>query len=118
MATAQYRINGYPIKRPSKFKIERYNITNMDRLANGLMVGDLIAKKRKFYFTYEAITARELNHILNLIWHTDSLFYSFTYVENNVEKIVTVYSGSIPQELFMTGSDWVWKNVQFDLIEQ
>ena len=56
---ANFSVNGIAIKNPSKFKIERYNITNMERLADATMVGDLIAKKRKFYFTYDAISGDE-----------------------------------------------------------
>lgn len=113
-----FRINGVRIKRPSDFKIERYNVTNLDRLANAKMVGDLIAKKRKFYFTYAAITAKDLNLILDTIWETTDLFYTLSYVENNVTKTARVYSGSIPTELHSTGENWTWKNVTFDLIEQ
>ena len=115
---AMYKINGTAIKRPSSFKIERYNVTNLERLANAEMCGDLIAKKRKFYFTYDAIQSTELNTILDLIWETNSIFFDLTYVENNVEKTARVYSGSIPTDLYRTGSKWVWKNVTFNLIEK
>lgn len=92
----------------------------MERLANASMVGDLIAKKRKFYFTYEAITASELNTILNAIWETNNLFMSLYYVESGVQKHATVYVGSIPTELHKASvtPEWVWKNVTFDLIEK
>lgn len=115
---ASYKINGTPIKRPSSFKKERYNVTNMERLANAEMCGDLIAKKRKYYFKYDAIQATDLDIILDLIWETDSIFFDFTYVENNEEKTVRVYAGSIPSELHRCGSNWVWKNVTFNLIEK
>lgn len=115
---AEYKINGTLIKCPSSFKIERYNVTNMERLANAEMCGDLIAKKRKFYFTYDAIQSTELNNILNIIWETDDIFFNLSYVENNEEKTARVYSGSIPSDLYRTGSKWVWKNVTFDLIEK
>lgn len=113
-----YKINGTRIKRPSGFKIERYNVTNLQRLANADMSGDLIAKKRKFYFTYDAISAKDLNTILNAIWETESLFFTLSYVENNIEKKAIVYSGSIPSDLYRTGDNWVWKNVTFNLIEK
>lgn len=115
---AEFKINGTLIKRPSKFKIERYNVTNLQRLANASMSGELIAKKRKFYFTYDAITSDELNTILDAIWETTSIFYTLKYVENNQSKSATVYVGSIPTELHRTGDKWVWKNVTFDLIEK
>lgn len=118
MSKMNFTIDGKTIKRPSNFKIERYNVTNLQRLANAEMCGDLIAKKRKFYFTYEAITAEDLNKILDIIWETDSIFFTLEYVENNTTKTARVYSGSIPSELYRTGGNWVWKGVTFDLIEK
>lgn len=116
---ANFKINGRWIKNPSTFKIERYNVTNMERLANADMVGDLIAKKLKFYFTYDAITASELDNILEAIWGTNSIFYTLQYVENGVTKSAIVYAGSIPTELHSAKSkEWVWKNVSFNLIQK
>lgn len=116
---AHFKINTVPIKDPSTFRIERYNITTLNRLAAAKMVGDLVAKKRKFHFGYDCITATELNHILDLIWNTNSLFYRLDYEEDNVWKNAIVYSGDIPSELHSArSSEWVWKNVNFDLIEQ
>ena len=116
---ANFTLNGRGIKNPSSFKIERYNVTNLERLADATMVGDLIAKKRKFYFTYDAIKGGDLDNILEVIWETNELFFKLGYMENGVKKTATVYSGSIPTELHSAKStDWVWKNVTFDLIER
>ena len=117
---ANFTIGGVAIKNPSAFKIERYNVTNMERLADAKMVGDLIAKKRKFYFTYDAISGYDLDVILEAIWETNELFFTLEYVENGVSKSAVVYAGSIPTELHKAGrtSNWVWKNVTFNLIEQ
>lgn len=117
---ANFQINGVDIKNPSEFKIERYNVTNMERLADAKMVGDLIAKKRKFYFTYEAISGFDLDKILELVWETNELFFPLAYLENGVSKTATVYVGSIPTELHRAGrtTNWVWRNVTFNLIEQ
>ena len=116
---AKFTLNGRGIKNPSAFKIERYNVTNLERLADATMVGDLIAKKRKFYFTYDAIKGGDLDNILEAIWETNELFFKLGYMENGVKKTATVYSGSIPTELHSAKStDWVWKNVTFDLIER
>lgn len=117
---AFFEIRGTAIKNPSTFKIERYNVTNMERLADATMAGDLIAKKRKFYFTYAAISGNDLDWILDLIWESDGLFFPLKYLENGVSKTVTVYVGSIPTELHRAGqtTNWVWKNVNFNLIEQ
>ena len=115
-----FTVNGRAIKNPSSFKIERYNVTNMERLADAKMVGDLIAKKRKFYFTYDAISGDDLDNILEAIWETKSLFFQLKYKENGRSKSATVYVGSIPTELHKAGetSNSVWRNVTFNLIEQ
>lgn len=117
---ANFTVNGRAIKNPSTFKIERYNVTNMERLADASMVGELIAKKRKFYFTYDAITGEDLDTLLETIWETDTLFFPLEYLENGVSKSATVYVGSIPTELHKAGNttNWVWKNVTFNLIEK
>lgn len=117
---ANFIVNGTGIKNPSSFKIERYNVTNMERLADAKMVGDLIAKKHKFYFTYDAISSYELDAILEAIWETDDLFFPLVYTENGVQKTATVYVGSIPTDLHKAGktTNWVWKGVSFNLIEQ
>lgn len=116
---ANFTVNGRAIKNPSTFKIERYNVTNMERLANADMVGDLIAKKLKFYFTYDAITASELDNILEAIWETNKIFYTLKYTYQGKQYTATVYSGSIPSELHSAKSkEWVWKNVTFNLIEK
>ena len=71
----QYTLNGTPIKRPSTFKIEKYKITNANRLANGDMVADVLSRKRKFYFTYNAISSSELDKILDILWENDEYFF-------------------------------------------
>ena len=113
------RINGITIKNPSTFKIERYNVTTMERLSNATMVGDLVAKKLKFYFTYDVLTAQELDTILQAIWDSSGLFFPFQYSDHGISKITMVYVGSIPSELhYMSDKNTVWKNVSFNLIER
>lgn len=118
MASNKFKIGSTFFKSPTTFKIERYNVSTMERLANADMVGDLVAKKRKFYFTYEAITGTDLDIILNAIWETSALFFTLTYPENGATKTAVVYVGSIPTELHFASANWVWKGVQFNLIEK
>jgi hypothetical protein len=114
-----YSLNGVTIKRPSNFKIERFNITKATRLASGLMDMQLVARKRKFYFTWSAIRASDLNVILDIIWESQDVFFTLDYIENNEHKTAIVYSGSIPSTLHHTDVvDWVWEDVQIDFIEQ
>lgn len=112
-------VNGIKIKNPSTFKVERYNVTTMERLSNADMVGDLVAKKLKFYFTYEAISAEDFDTILDAIYNGSSLFFPLVYTDRGEEKTATVYVGSIPSDLhYMSKKNTVWKNVTFNLIER
>ena len=114
-----FKVNGVAIKNPSTFKIERYNVTTMERLSNADMVGDLVAKKHKYYFTYEAITANDFDVILSAIWESDGLFFPLVYEDRGKEHPAMVYVGSIPAELhYMSRATTVWKNVTFNLIER
>ena len=114
-----FTINGIVVKNPSTFKVERYNVTTMERLSNADMVGDLIAKKKKFYFTYDAISAEEFDVILQAIWDSDKLFFPLTYEDRGAPQRAMVYVGSIPSELhYMSKRNTVWKNVTFNLIER
>ena len=113
------KINGITIKNPSTFKVERYNVTTMERLSNATMVGDLVAKEQKFYFTYDAISAEDFDTILAAIWDSSSLFFPFEYTDRGITKRATVYVGSIPSDLhYMSKRNTVWKNVSFNLIER
>ena len=113
-------VNGVTIKSPSGFKVERYNVSTMDRLANAQMVGDLVAKKLKFYFTYDFITSQHLDAILSAIWDAPGLFFTLLYQYQGQTKSATVYVGSIPSELYRAqdNGQWVWQNVSFNLIER
>ena len=116
-----FTVNGVTIKNPSGFRIERYNVTTMTRLSNADMTGDLIAQKLKFYFTYEAISAPELDAILDAIWESKKLFFTLTYPYQGEVRSATVYVGAIPSELHRgsnSSPNWVWRNVSFNLIER
>ena len=118
----RFKINDTVIKNPTTFKIGRYKVSNLERLANGDMTGALIAKKIKCFFTYDAISAEEMDNILDELWEKDDMFYTLTYPIKGPlgteTATVRVYPGEIPSELHKAGktSNWVWKNVNFNLI--
>lgn len=119
MGYSNFEINGIPIKNPTSFRIERYKVSDLTRLASAKMVGDLVARKRKFLFGYEVLESYNLDLILKAVWDAPGMFFTLKYIENGVTKTATVYPGAIPTELHRgDGAVWVWKNVNFDLIEQ
>lgn len=113
-------VNGRIIKNPSTFKIERYNVTTLQRLANADMTGDLLAKKVKLFYTYESLSGEELDNILEAIWDAPGLFFPVEYMYNGKRNRIQCYVGSIPSDLHRAGrtSNWVWKNVSFNLIQK
>lgn len=117
MAADILKLNDTTIKKPKDFKISKFNLTKSGRVASGKMVMDLVAKKRKFEFSYEVLSGPELDTILSII-DTDAMFFTISYVENGTEKSATVYVGEISHKRFRTDGVWYWKDVSFNLIEQ
>lgn len=120
---AGFSINGMPIKNPTGWKVEVYTLTKSTRVANGDMMMDFVANKRKFILTYASITNHELDPIIEQLWHgleqSRNCFHTFMYPDNGVMKSAIVYAGSIPRNLHRGDSKtWVWKDVSFSLIER
>lgn len=119
------KIAGVAIKKPKNnggFKISKYNVTKSGRVANGDMTMDLVAKKRKFFFSYEVISGKDLEQILSVI-DSDAMFFDITYEENGQVKSANVYVGEISQTHFRvpdatTPTGWYWKDFTFNLIER
>ena len=112
-------LNSITVKNPHKFKISRYKISNLKRLMSGDMGGSQITSKRKFFFTYEAITSSDWNIMLSAIWD-GPMFFSLSVPYQGSTVTATVYVGEIPSELHDGHFDdgWVWKGVTFNLIEK
>lgn len=118
-----FLLNGVRIKNPSDFTIEPYMLTKATRVANGDMVMDFVANKRKFIFSYKAIDSKQLDLILDIVWRqvamTKNCFINLTYDYNGRQEEAVVYAGSIPHKLHRgDGQLWVWKDVNFSLIER
>ena len=123
MGYSNFKLNGTAIKNPSAFDIELYTLTQSTRVANGDMVMDFVANKRKFNLQYDAIQSRDLNRIIDILWTqlatTKQCFVTLDYLDDGVAKQATVYSGSIHKNLHRAGgTNWVWKDVKLSLIEK
>ncbi|MNH22435.1 hypothetical protein D3C79_822930 [compost metagenome] len=117
-------VGGVAIKQPQQggFKVSRYNITKSGRVANGDMTMELIAKKMKFFFTYEVISGKDLSLILSVI-DSSTMFFDITYEHNGMVDSRTVYVGEIGEDYYRvsdptTPSGWYFKNFTFNLIER
>lgn len=127
MGYGKFKINGVSIKNPSTFKISNYKTSSLARLASGKMVGDQLGRERKLYFTYKAISAADLQCILDAIFWNDGMFFPVEYVESiggasPIVRSMSCYVGEISQTLVRDNqavdSQWIWKDVSFNLISQ
>lgn len=123
MAFSGFYLDGQKIKDPTGFNPELYTLTKSTRVANGDMVMDFVANKRKYNFTWSAINSRELDTIIEILWRqletTKECFHWLEYDDDLRHNKVRVYSGAIPHNLHRgDGKLWVWKDVKLSLIER
>ena len=114
-------VNGTRIKKPSGFKIARYNITKSGRVASGDMHMEFKAKKIKLFLTYAAISGSELKAILDIV-DTDQMFMDVTYYDTTDNAVTKVcYIGELTQSLQrrgVIGDEQMWTDVTFDFIQK
>lgn len=114
-------INGNTIKYPTEFRLSHFNLTTPGRTTDGLMVLDFIAKKKKLFLKYAAISGKELKVILDQI-DTNNMFFTVVYYDTyGTAQTKTMYVGEISSTLFMRPQNQdqhVWKDVEFNFIEK
>lgn len=116
------KISGVTIKTPHDFAIERFPLTEAGRVANGDMVMDIIAHKRRFRLEYRAISDSDLKQIIGLLVKDDQIFFNFQCQDGTEYINTTVYPGMIPAQVQRRMDpalgEWVWIDVRFQLIER
>lgn len=118
MAKQLIQVDGVTIKTPpDDIGIESYNLTKSGRVVSGLMMLDIIARKRKFTFSYPILSSTQMQVILDRI-DGGLNFMTLSYVDANVTKTATVYAGAIKKRKARSGNIWYYKDVSFDLIER
>jgi hypothetical protein len=115
----QIKINGQTFRQPDNAKVATYNLTKSGRTASGKMTMDLVAKKKKLFLEYKAISGRDMDKILSLIDGAE-MFFTVTYYDNGMPYEFCGYVGEIERTRFRSDyqGGWYWKDVSFNLIEQ
>lgn len=121
----QIWIDGVEIKAPlqADFKVSTYLVTDMIRNAAATMNGQILSVKTKLFFQYPAISGAELRKIYRIL-QNPPLFHTVQYVLDGLIYSKVMYVGEMPQTLSRTGagsgdqSTWIWKDVNFNLIER
>lgn len=115
-------IGGTVVATPHDMPIEKFNLTKSGRVASGKMTMDIIAQKRKLTCRYNAIREDDLKVILGKIYDPAAPFFSVTFDDavDGGTTTITAYSGAIKGQPFRQDTDgvWIWKDVEFALIEQ
>lgn len=111
-------INGSPLPTPSDFQVGIQDISKAERNANGTMIIERIASKRKLEISYKYLTRTELSKVLNAV---SPVFFSVTFMDpqTNGMRTGTFYSGDRNAGMldFLNGIPR-YKDVKFNLIER
>jgi hypothetical protein len=111
-------IGGVALPTPSSFSVGVMDLSKAERNANGSMIIERIATKKKLSFSYAFLSATDLAVILKAIAPT---FYNVTYLDpvDNTFKTASFYCGDRGVGMI----DYIdnvprYKDLSFDLIER
>lgn len=113
-------IDGQQIPSPSSLELGKFKLSKGGRTASGLMVMDIIARKRKIELQWSHITDSALKGILDLL--ESKTFYQVTYPDPqgvNGQATMEAYSGDVSMGLWHTrGGVRYWQSAKISLIER
>lgn len=111
-------INGVDLPTPSDFNVGIQDLSKAERNANGTMIIERIATKRKLDISYSFLTSSELSQVLNSI---SPIFFTVTYMDpqDNAMRTGTFYAGdrNSPMIDFKNGVPR-YKDIKFSLVER
>jgi hypothetical protein len=112
------RINGADIPAPSDYSVGIQDISKAERNANGTMIIERVATKRKIELSWKYLDKDQLAQVLNAV---SPVFFEVTYVDPQDNGIMTgtFYCGDRKCGMldFKNGAPR-YKDVQFNLIER
>lgn len=112
------KINGVKISTPSNLKVGVMDLSEAERNANGLMIIERIAKKRKLDMSWNILKSNELSVLLKAV---SSIFFDVEYIdpETNGRKTGIFYVGDRSQDiLFRRNNELYYKDIKFNIIER
>ncbi|MEG0133410.1 MAG: DUF6711 family protein [Clostridium sp.] len=115
---ALIKINGVEIPTPASYSVGIQDISKAERNANGTMIIERIATKRKIEIGWGLITSETAGIVLNAV---SPIFFTVEYVDpqENAVKIGTFYCGdrTTPMLIFTDGIA-KYKDLKFNLVER
>lgn len=113
------KVDGVSIKTPTEFTEESFRLTKSNRLQDGKMSMEMIAKKKKFTLKYSILDSNELKVIEDLIWKPWNPYYTFSFNDDKGQHSYTVYSGDLSKSLYRiwNNGSYLYKDYELRLIE-
>lgn len=112
------KINGVVIPTPSEYEVGIQDLSKAERNANGTMIIERIATKRKIEMSYKYLSKEQLSDLLNLI---SEVFFQVEYMDpqSNSKKTGTFYTGDRKAgALDFKNGIMRYKDIGFNLIER
>lgn len=114
------QINGVYVKSPNTFQPTISDLDgNTTRTANGTLVRDRIAVKRKLQMSWSALTPAELSTLLTAV---SPLFFDVTYPDpqtgTRITKTFYVGDRTPAMAIYGDGSNIIWENLSMNFIEK
>jgi hypothetical protein len=111
-------IDGTEIPAPDSYVPGIMDISKAERNANGTMIIERIATKRKLSLAWQQISDRDLSTLLTLV---SPVFFDVVYPDPQDKNLRsgTFYCGDRNVEgITYKNSVMYWKNLKFDIIER
>lgn len=112
------KINGVDIPTPSDYQVGIQDISKAERNANGTMIIERIATKRKIELSWNYLTKEQLQQVLNAV---SPVFFTVEYLDpqDNATRTGTFYAG----DRNVGALDYIdgkvrWKDIKFNVIER
>ena len=113
------KINGMTLRSPKSLQANIYDVSKTaDRNAEGTMMIDIVASKRKLEIEWGPLTPAQSSAILTAV---QSKFFSVTYPdpETGADKTITCYKGDRTSPIMRyTAGVPLWSGLKMSLIEQ
>ena len=112
-------VDGFTIPTPTEYTVDIEELSKSERNANGLLIKERIAFKRKLNMSWAYLTAADASSLLSRL---NPSFVSVVYPdpETNINQTGTFYAGSKSNGgvLYQGGKMTGWRNITINLIER
>lgn len=112
------KINGVVLPAPTDYQVSINDISNAERNANGTMIIERIATKRKLELAWKFLSKEDLSRLLNLV---SPVFFQVEYIDpqDGGVRNGTFYAGDRSAgALDFINGNIRYKDAKFNLIER